>query len=158
MELLFNRKSFGSIEPDSGHQERRLQRRFTALVIPPQQLALFTGCPAAQWITPAVESNQLFKIPSVIPLMTIGPAGGGTRLWCHLPWNDERAEKVILSKVNNENNISWKKMSFNPLTSCSWNKVLAPIWNSEDVPASVLLSGRLRDKDKVLIKEKFWVS
>lgn len=40
----------------------------------------------------------------------------------------------------------------------SWNKVLAPIWNSEDVPASVLLSGRLREKDKALIKEKFSVS
>lgn len=39
----------------------------------------------------------------------------------------------------------------------SWNKVLAPIWNSEDVPASVLLSGRLREKDKTLIKEKFSV-
>lgn len=39
----------------------------------------------------------------------------------------------------------------------SWNKVLAPIWNSEDVPASVLLSGRLREKDKALIKEKFSV-
>ena len=42
--------------------------------------------------------------------------------------------------------------------SSSWNKVLAPIWNSEDVPASVLLSGRLREKDKALIKEKFSVS
>nr|CAH0105357.1 unnamed protein product [Daphnia galeata] len=41
------------------------------------------------------------------------------------------------------------------LYSQSWNKVLAPIWNSEDVPASVLLSGRLREKDKALIKEKF---
>jgi len=37
----------------------------------------------------------------------------------------------------------------------SWNKVLTSIWNSEDVPASVLLSGRLREKDKTLIKEKF---
>lgn len=37
----------------------------------------------------------------------------------------------------------------------SWNKVLAPIWNSEDVPSSLLLSGRLREKDKALIKEKF---
>jgi len=39
----------------------------------------------------------------------------------------------------------------------SWNKVLAPIWNSEDVPSSLLLSGRLREKDKALIKEKFSV-
>ena len=43
------------------------------------------------------------------------------------------------------------------LHSFSWNKVLAPIWNSEDVPASLLLSGRLREKDKALIKEKFSV-
>jgi hypothetical protein len=45
----------------------------------------------------------------------------------------------------------WSKLPY------SWNKVLAPIWNSEDVPASVLLSGRLREKDKALIKEKFSV-
>lgn len=41
---------------------------------------------------------------------------------------------------------------------CSWSRVLNYISTVDDIPAAVLQSGKLRDRDRNTIKEKFAVS
>jgi len=42
--------------------------------------------------------------------------------------------------------------------SHSWSRVLSHIWGTEDPPIPVAHAGKLRDKDRHLIKERFAVS
>ena len=42
--------------------------------------------------------------------------------------------------------------------SRSWSRVLSHIWGTEDPPIAVAHAGKLRDKDRHLIKERFAVS
>jgi hypothetical protein len=42
--------------------------------------------------------------------------------------------------------------------SHSWSRVLSHIWGTEDPPIPVAYAGKLRDKDRHLIKERFAVS
>jgi hypothetical protein len=41
---------------------------------------------------------------------------------------------------------------------CSWSRVLSHICGTEDVPVPSAQAGKLRDKDRHLIKERFAVS